>query len=164
MILVPGGNVEWAVKEVKRLRNETWVAAVWPLLPEGKPIDHPDLAPLWDEMNDAYLPIVFHSFFYEPHYFRPIATSGAMRWWRATAAHPWGAAGLLSYLIVGQIIDNINAGVAEVGHGWLPHWVIRLGEMIRYVSGATPSLKYAPIEYVQWAASAAAPSPSRVPR
>ena len=46
MILVPGGNVEWAVKEVKRLRNETWVAAVWPLLPEGKPIDHPDLAPL----------------------------------------------------------------------------------------------------------------------
>src|ERR1700747_2955992 len=58
MILVPGGNVEWAVKEVKRLRNETWVAAVWPLLPEGKPIDHPDLAPLWDEMNDAYLPIV----------------------------------------------------------------------------------------------------------
>jgi hypothetical protein len=38
MILVPGGDVEWAVKEVKRLRNETWVAAVWPLLPEGKPI------------------------------------------------------------------------------------------------------------------------------
>jgi predicted TIM-barrel fold metal-dependent hydrolase len=69
-----------------------------------------------------------------------------------TAAHPWGAARLLSYLIVGQIFDkypNINAGVAEVGHGWLPHWVIRLGEMIRYVSGATPPLKYQPIEYVQ---------------
>jgi hypothetical protein len=32
----------------------------------------------------------------------------------------------LSYLIVGQIFDkypNINAGVAEVGHGWLPHGV-----------------------------------------
>jgi hypothetical protein len=27
--------------------------------------------------------------------------------------------------------------------------VIRLGEMIRYVSGATPPLKYQPIEYVQ---------------
>src|SRR5262249_48838512 len=34
-------------------------------------------------------------------------------------------------------------------HGWLPHWVIRLGEMTRYVSGATPPLKYHPIEYVQ---------------
>jgi hypothetical protein len=28
MILVPGGNVEWAVKEVSRLKNERWVAAV----------------------------------------------------------------------------------------------------------------------------------------
>ena len=27
--------------------------------------------------------------------------------------------------------------------------MIRLGEMIRYVSGATPPLKYQPIEYVQ---------------
>ena len=27
--------------------------------------------------------------------------------------------------------------------------MIRLGEMIRYVSGATPPLKYRPIEYVQ---------------
>ena len=69
MILVPGGDVEWAVKEVNRLKNEPWVAAVWPLLPEGKPIDHPDLGPLWDVMNDAHLPIFFHSFFYEPPYF-----------------------------------------------------------------------------------------------
>src|SRR5215469_50827 len=60
MILVPGGDVEWAVKEVKRLKNEPWVAAVWPLLPEGKPIDHPDLGPLWDVMNDTHLPIFFH--------------------------------------------------------------------------------------------------------
>ena len=69
MILVPGGDVEWAVKEVNRLKNEPWVAAVWPLLPEGKPIDHPDLGPLWDVMNDTHLPIFFHSFFYEPPYF-----------------------------------------------------------------------------------------------
>jgi hypothetical protein len=92
MILVPGGDVEWAVKEVERLCNETWVAAVWPLLPEGKPIDHPDLAPLWDEMNDAYLPIVFHSFFYEPPCFpgyRDICGNVVVA---RTAAHPWGAA------------------------------------------------------------------------
>lgn len=69
MVLVPGGDVEWAVSEVERLKNETRVAAVWPLLPEGKPIDHPDLAPLWDVMNDAHLPIFFHSVFYEPPYF-----------------------------------------------------------------------------------------------
>jgi predicted TIM-barrel fold metal-dependent hydrolase len=152
MVLVPGGDVEWAVREVKRLKNEPWVAAVWPLLPEGKPIDHPDLAPLWDVMNDAHLPIFFHSFFYEPPYFPGYRDIWGNAVVARTAAHPWGAARLLSYLIVGQIFDrypNINAGVAEVGHGWLPHWVIRLGEMIRYVSGATPPLKYQPIEYVQ---------------
>jgi predicted TIM-barrel fold metal-dependent hydrolase len=152
MILVPGGDVEWAVKEVNRLKKEPWVAAVWPLLPEGKPIDHPDLAPLWDVMNDAHLPIFFHSFFYEPPYFPGYRDIWGNAVVARTAAHPWGAARLLSYLIVGQIFDkypNINAGVAEVGHGWLPHWVIRLGEMIRYVSGATPPLKYLPIEYVQ---------------
>ena len=69
-----------------------------------------------------------------------------------TAAHPWGAARLLSYLIVGQIFDrypNLNAGAAEVGHGWLPHWLIRLEEMCNYVAGTTPTLKYKPIEYAQ---------------
>src|SRR5437870_5511565 len=65
LVLVPGGDVASSIDEVKRLNNQPWVAAVWPLLPEGKPIDHPDLAPLWDVMNEAHLPIFFHSFFYE---------------------------------------------------------------------------------------------------
>ena len=101
----------------------------WPFLPEGKPIDYPDLGPLWDVMNDTHLPIFFHSFFYEPPYFPGYRDIWGNAVVARTAAHPWGAARLLSYLIVGQIFDkypNINAGVAEVGHGWLPHWVIRL--------------------------------------
>jgi len=106
MVLVPGGDVDWAVREVRRLRNQSWVAAVWPLLPEGKPVDHPDLAPLWDEMNDAYLPILFHSFFYEPPYFPGYRDIWGNAVVARTAAHPWGAARLLSYLIVGQIFDK----------------------------------------------------------
>ena len=31
----------------------------------------------------------------------------------------------------------------------LPQWVIRLGQMIQYVSGTTPPLQYTPLEYVQ---------------
>lgn len=152
MVLVPGGNVEWAVSEVSRLKNEHWVTAVWVILPQDKPIDHPEFAPLWDVMNDAHLPIFHHSFFYEPPYFPGFRDMWGNAVVARTAAHPWGAARLLSYLIVGQIFDrypNINAGVAETGHGWMPQWVIRLGEMINYVSGATPKLKYAPIEYIQ---------------
>ena len=54
---------------------------------------------------------------------------------------------------VSALGDEADAKVlrsaAEVGHGWLPQWVIRLGQMITYVSGTTPKLKYTPLEYVQ---------------
>ena len=152
MLVVPGGDVKWAVEEVKSRGQEPWVSAVWPLLPAGMPVDHPGLDPLWEVMNDLHLPIFFHSFFYEPPYFpgyRDIWGNAAVA---RTAAHPWAAARFLSYLIVGRIFDrfpNINAAAAEVGQGWLPHWAIRLGEMINYVSGATPKLEHAPIDYVR---------------
>jgi predicted TIM-barrel fold metal-dependent hydrolase len=69
-----------------------------------------------------------------------------------TAAHTWGAARWCAYLIVSGLFDrypHFRAAVAEVGHGWLPQWVIRLGQMITYVSGTTPKLQYTPLEYVQ---------------
>ena len=65
---------------------------------------------------------------------------------------PLGAARFCAYVIVSGLFDrypNFRAAVAEVGHGWLPHWAIRLGQMIKYVSGSVPSLQYTPLEYVQ---------------
>jgi len=122
------------------------------ILPEGMPVDHPALDPIWEVMNDAHLPILHHSFTFEPPYFPGYRDMWGNVAVARTAAHPWGAARLLSYLIVGQIFDrfpNLNAGAAEVGHGWLPHWLIRLEEMCNYVAGTTPTLKYKPIEYAQ---------------
>ena len=152
LILAPAADVEWAVSEIKSLVNEKWVAAVAPILPEGMPVDHPALDPLWEVMNDAHLPILHHSFTFEPPYFPGYRDMWGNVAVARTAAHPWGAARLLSYLIVGKIFDrfpNLNAGAAEVGHGWLPHWLIRLEEMCSYVSGTTPTLDYKPIEYAQ---------------
>ena len=152
LILVPCADIEWAVSEVKSLANEKWVAAVTPILPEGMPVDHPAIDPLWEVMNDAHLPILHHSFTFEAPYFPGYRDMWGNVAVARTAAHPWGAARLLSYLIVGRIFDrfpNINAGAAEVGHGWLPHWLIRLGEMINYVAGTTPKTDYKPIEYAQ---------------
>ncbi len=152
LILAPGADVEWAVSEVKSLVDEKWVAAVMPVLPEGMPVDHPALDPLWEVMNDAHLPILHHSFTFEPPYFPGYRDMWGNVAVARTAAHPWGAARLLSYLIVGKIFDrfpNLNAGTAAVGHGWLPHWLIRLEEMCSYVSGTTPKTDYKPIEYAQ---------------
>ncbi|MEX0806987.1 MAG: amidohydrolase family protein, partial [Candidatus Binatia bacterium] len=66
---VPGADPKWAVSEIKMWGKEKWVAAVWVQLKEGLPVDHPDLEPIWATMNELDLPLVHHSFFYEPPYF-----------------------------------------------------------------------------------------------
>src|SRR5436190_12226276 len=147
MILVPGGDVEWAVKEVNRLKNEPWVAAVWPLLPEGKPIDHPDLAALWDVMNDAHLPIFFHSFFYEPPYFPGYRDIWGNAVVARTAAHVWGAERALAYVLISGLLDRfprLRVGFVETGHGWLAHWILRLNSQVHFVKGSAATLAHTP--------------------
>ncbi len=152
LFLAPGHNIEWAVKELKRIGKESWVSAVWPSLPEGMPIDDPDLNPLWEVMNDLHLPFMHHSFFYEPPYFpgaRDIWGNAAIA---RTAAHPWGAQRALAYLIGGGVLDrypNIKVAFAETGHGWLPNWLLRLDSQFHYVKGVIPKLNYLPTEYAK---------------
>ncbi len=152
LFLAPGHNIEWAVKELKRIGKESWVGAVWPSLPEGMPIDDPDLNPLWEVMNDLHLPFMHHSFFYEPPYFpgaRDIWGNAAIA---RTAAHPWGAQRSLAYLICGGVLDrypNIKVGFGETGHGWLPNWLLRLDSQVHYVKGVVPKLNYLPSEYAK---------------
>ena len=151
-IQVPGADPAWAVAEIKKWANERWASAVWVHLKQGLPVDHPDLEPIWATMNDLHLPLVHHSFFTEPPYFPGYRDTWGNTVAARTAAHPWGAARLCAYLILSGIFDrypNLRAGVAEVGHGWLPNWVIRLGFNKSYVQGVTPDLKYTPLEYVQ---------------
>jgi predicted TIM-barrel fold metal-dependent hydrolase len=152
LFLAPGKDIAWAVRELKKLGDEPWLCAVWPSLPEGMPIDDPDLEPLWEVMNDLHLPIMHHSFFYEPPYFpgyRDIWGNSAVA---RTAAHPWGAQRSLAYIIAGGILDrypNIKVGYSETGHGWLPNWLLRLDSQVHYVKGVVPKLDYLPSEYAK---------------
>ena len=149
---MPGSDPEWAISEIKKWANSKWVAAVWIHLPPGLPVDDPDLDPVFATMNDLDLPLVHHSFFMEPPYFPGHQDIWGNSVVARTAAHPWGAGRLCAYLIVSGLFDkypNLRASVSEVGHGWLPNWVIRLGFNKSYGQGLTPELKYTPIEYVQ---------------
>ncbi len=152
MALLPGSDLEWSMGELKSIANEDWLSAVWLVLPEGMPYDHPDLEPMWALMNDLDLPLVTHEFCYYPPYwpgYRDIWGNAAVA--RAAAPH-FSASRYSGYLICSGVFDrypNFRAGVAEVGHSWLPHWLVRLGEQISYVSGVVPPLKYKPIEYAQ---------------
>lgn len=151
-IQVPGSDPEWAVSEIKRWGNEKWVAGVWIHLKEGLPIDDPSIDPVFATMNDMDLPLVHHSFFFEPPYFPGYKDIWGNTVVARSAAHPWGAARLGAYIILSGLFDrypNLRFATSETGHGWLPNWVIRLGFNKSYVSGVTPDLKYTPLEYCQ---------------
>jgi predicted TIM-barrel fold metal-dependent hydrolase len=154
LMLAHAGDPKWAAQQIEQLAGEDWVAGVWIVLPEGLPIDDPDLDPIFAAMNEANLPIVHHSFFYEAPYFpgyRDIWGNAAVA---RSAAHIWGAQRLMAYVLVSGLLDrypNLRVGTVETGHGWLPNWIIRLDKQIRFVSEGTvpPELKHTPLEFVE---------------
>src|SRR5947209_2120913 len=69
MVLAPATDPTASAHVIEKLANDDWVAAVWPLLPEGLPLDEPDLEPIWAAANAADLPIMYHGFTIETPYF-----------------------------------------------------------------------------------------------
>lgn len=149
-IQVHAANPEWSAQEVKRLAQEPSVAAVTVVLPQDLPVDDPDLHPIWRAMDEADLPLLHHSFFYEPPYFpgyRDIWDNVVVA---RGAAHPWGAQRLVAYLILSGLFDKyprLRIGFAECGAGWLPFWLYRLRGQAGFMSGAVPDMKRDPLDY-----------------
>jgi predicted TIM-barrel fold metal-dependent hydrolase len=154
MLLAAAADPEASARMIEQHADEEWVAGVWVVLPEGLPIDDPDLDPIWGAMNEADLPIVHHSFFYEAPYFpgyRDIWGNAAVA---RTAAHVWGAQRMISYIMVSGMLDkypNLRVGTVETGHGWLANWIIRLSSQVNFVKGGVlpADLKHSPAEYVE---------------
>ncbi|HZR98664.1 MAG TPA: amidohydrolase family protein [Chloroflexota bacterium] len=152
LLLVPGADPAWAAQTIREHAAADWVAAVWPILPEGLPVDDPDLAPIWEAMGEADLPLVHHSFFYEPPYFPGYRDIWGNAIVARTAAHPWGAQRALAYFLISGLLDRyprLRVGFVETGHGWLAHWVLRLNSQVEFVKSARPALAHTPLEYVQ---------------
>jgi predicted TIM-barrel fold metal-dependent hydrolase len=153
MILALATDPAWSAQAINEHAREDWVAAVWPLLPEGMPVDDPDLEPIWAAADDADLPIMYHAFTIETPYFpgyRDIWENPAMG---RCAGQTWGGQRFLSFMLMGGMLDRyprLRVGTLESGHGWLPHWLVRLGRQIDYVRGSVPNtLKHTPLEYAQ---------------
>src|SRR6266852_3136755 len=153
MILALATDPVWSAQVIKEHAREDWVAAVWPLLPEGMPIDDPDLEPIWAAADEADLPIMYHAFTVETPYFpgyRDIWDNPAMG---RCAGQTRGGQRFLSFMLMGGMLDRyprLRIGSLESGHGWLPHWLVRLTRQIDYVRGSvSPTLKHTPLEYAQ---------------
>lgn len=149
-IPVNAADPDRAAKAVRDVADEKCVAAVTVLLPEGLPVDDPTLAPIWTAMGDEDLPLLHHSFFFEPPYFpgyRDVWDNVVVA---RAAAHPWGAQRLVAYLVLSGMFDrypNLRIGFAEVGAGWLPFWLHRLGGQADYMSVMVPDMKKHPVDY-----------------
>ncbi|HRD99910.1 MAG TPA: amidohydrolase family protein [Ilumatobacteraceae bacterium] len=154
IILADTRDPKGTAKEIEELAAHDWVAGVWPVLPEGLPIDDPDLSPIFAAMNEANLPIVHHSFFYEAPYFPGYRDVWGNAAFARTAAHVWGAQRLLGYVLISGMLDrfpNLRVGCVETGHGWLANFIIRLDKQIKFVKGGTvpPELQHTPLEFVE---------------
>lgn len=151
-VLAPARDPEWAAKQIRNLSDEKWVSGVIPLLPENVAVDDPSLNPIWEAMGDADLPIVYHSFFYEPPYFpgyRDIWGNLAIA---RTAAHPWGAQRILAHVVMSGMLDeypNLRIGFSETGAGWLPYWLLRMKMISEYLPSAVPEIKKHPLDYAR---------------
>lgn len=151
-VLAPASNPEWAAKQIRNLSDRKWVSGVIPVLPENVAVDDPSLNPIWEAMGDADLPIVYHSFFYEPPYFpgyRDIWGNLAVA---RTAAHPWGAQRILAHVVMSGMLDefpNLRIGFSETGAGWLPYWLLRMKMIAEYLPSAVPDIKKHPLDYAR---------------
>jgi len=153
MVLALATDPAWSARVIQEQARQDWVAAVWPLLPEGMPVDDPDLEPIWAAAAEADLPIMYHAFTIETPYFpgyRDVWDNPAMG---RCAGQTWGGQRFLSFMLMGGMLDrypSLRVGTLESGHGWLPHWLVRLTRQIDYVRGSvSPALKYTPVEYAQ---------------
>lgn len=151
-LLVAGADVEWSRRALKEYADRPWAAAVIVILPEGQPVDDPRLRPIFADMDDADLPILHHSFFYEPPYFPGYRDVWGNLAIARAAAHPWGAQRLLAYVLLSGMFDEfprLRIGFAECSAGWVAGWLNRLDYQAAYLSSTLPQTAMTPLEYAR---------------
>jgi predicted TIM-barrel fold metal-dependent hydrolase len=150
LIVAPTASVEAAVQEIHAWGKSPWAVAVMPIMNEGKPVDHPDLDPIWQAAEEHDLAIVHHSTTWNPPYFPGHQDLYDNIFLGRMVSHPWGGMRFVSAFIGAGIMDRyprLRMGLLECGFGWLPYWARRMDEQAKYV-GAIAPLKYTCSEYL----------------
>ena len=147
MIAVNARYVEASVEEIKRWGRSAWAAGVYVNLPIDYPLDHPDLHPVWQAMNDAGLCFIHHSFSEGYPGYRDL--------WRnpflgRTASHPWGAMRAMGAFFGAGLLDryaDLRFAVLESGFGWIPFWAVRMEDQAHYMGYVAEGLQHTMLEY-----------------
>lgn len=130
VLLFSSRDVEASVQELRRWGKAAWPVAIFPIISD-KPIDHPDLDPMWETAQELDLAIALHTFSTMPPY-----APGIFDMWDngyLVRCHAHTASGMrnMGAIIGAGILDRfpkLRLGVLEAGFGWLPFWMHRLNE------------------------------------
>ncbi len=147
MIGVNAGYVEESAQEIRRWSRSAWAVGVYLNLPIDYPLDHPDLHPLWQAMDEAGLCFIHHSFSEGYPGYRDL--------WRnpflgRTAAHPWGAMRAMGAFFGAGLLDRysqLRFAVLESGFGWIPFWAVRMEDQAHYMGYVAEGLQHTMLDY-----------------
>jgi predicted TIM-barrel fold metal-dependent hydrolase len=148
MIAVNTRYVEESAQEIRRWGRSKWAVGVYLNLPIDYPLDHPDLHPIWQALDETGLCYIHHSFSQGYPGYRDLWTSPFMG---RLASHPWAAMRAVAAFVGAGIMDRvpeIRYGILESGFGWLPFWAKRMDDQAVYMGHVAENLEYQLSEYL----------------
>jgi len=122
-----------------------------PALADGRNLDHPSLAPVWEAVERHGLPLGVHG---APGMHIPVA--GADRFDNYVQVHalsfPCDQMIALTALVLGGVLERhpgLRVAFLESGVGWVPYFLERLDEHVEKRGGQVPACRRPPSDYVR---------------
>ena len=128
-------DVGEAVREIREWGKSKWAVAVQPLLDNDRPVDHPDLEPIWQAAEEHDLAIVHHSLLREPALFPGLRDMWDNVYLARLCSHPWGAMRFMAGFLAGGVLDR-HPGLAPCG----PRMRLRLAAVLGAADGRAGQL------------------------
>lgn len=141
LMLVSGNDVAGSVEELQAWGPSRWSAGAWPFPGMERPLDHPEMEPIWAAMEELDMAVVNHSLAWDPPFWPGYRDVWDNLFIGRAAAHPWGAMRAVASFIGSGIMDRypkIRLAILESGCGWIPFWARRLEEQADYVGSTAP--------------------------
>lgn len=153
--VLPMRDVRLGVEEMRRCAREPNVVGLMSFMSlDDKLADHPDFYPLYEEAQDADLPICIHGGADRPPYAPGRAELGNNHFLIQLTGQPWHSMRQMGAMIGGGIFDRfpkLRTAFLESGCGWIPWWMERMDEYIALYKRWTPYMQHAPGRYMRGA-------------
>jgi predicted TIM-barrel fold metal-dependent hydrolase len=149
--MLPLIDVEASIRELTRAVEQLGFRGVFfrPNPYAGRPIHHPDYAPLWERAAALGVPITVHEGLADS-----MPTLGRERFDNAAMlhvlSHPFEQMSACAGLILTGVLDrhpHLKCVFLESGSGWLPYWLARMDSHWETWGKLLPAVRMKPSDY-----------------